>query len=106
MRRCGRAGVSSPMLLLDTGESLWSLARMARLTVFDSLGEYAALVTADVLSIDDALKIVAGRAKLMGEKCVRNETGMLAVKMPPTELAQYIGANDNHHGLTVACHNR
>ena len=71
-----------------------------------SLGEYAALVTADVLSIDDALRIVAGRAKLMGEKCVPNETGMVAVKMSPAGLAQYTRANPDYHGLSVACHNR
>ena len=71
-----------------------------------SLGEYAALVTAGVLSLDDGLKTVAGRANLMAEKCILGETGMLAVKMSPVELESYLRRSVNYSQLSVACHNR
>ncbi|KAK1222730.1 hypothetical protein PQX77_014401 [Marasmius sp. AFHP31] len=44
-----------------------------------SLGEYAALVIAGVLSLRDALLVVAHRARFMFEKCRRDTSGMLAV---------------------------
>lgn len=71
-----------------------------------SLGEYAALVTAEVMSLDDALKLVAVRANLMREKCILNETGMLAVKMSPSELDLYLSGTGDYDQLSVACHNR
>lgn len=59
-----------------------------------------------MLSLEDALGLVVGRAKLMSEKCALNETGMLAVRMPPTELAEYLKQSPEYDRLSVACHNR
>ena len=85
---------------------LGPLSCAGRSDVLCSLGEYAALVTAGVLSLEDGLKIVAGRANLMAEKCTPNETGMLAVKMSPVELASLLTQNVDYDQLSVACYNR
>lgn len=73
------------------------------IVLLDSLGEYAALVTAGVLSLDDALKLVSGRAWLMEQRCKTGETGMLAVRMPSDRLHNLLG---DYHGLSIACYNR
>ena len=71
-----------------------------------SLGEYAALVTAGVLTLEDGLKLVARRAELMVEKCTPSETGMLAVKMNATRLKDLIEKDAQYTGISVACYNR
>jgi iterative type I PKS product template protein len=45
-----------------------------------SLGEYAALNAAGVLSVSDTINLVGQRAKLLEEKCVEGLHAMLAVK--------------------------
>lgn len=45
-----------------------------------SLGEYAALNAAGILSVDDTIHLVGQRAKLLQEKCVAGTHAMLAVK--------------------------
>ena len=71
-----------------------------------SLGEYAALVTAGVLTLEDGLKLVARRAGLMVEKCAPSETAMLAVKMNATRLEHLIEKETRYIGLSIACYNR
>ena len=60
-------------------------------------------MSARVLSLDDALKLVAGRARLMAEKCALRESGMLAVKMAPDVVASILEGYDD---LSIACFNR
>lgn len=47
-----------------------------------SLGEYAALNAAGVLSVDDTIHLVGQRAKLLQDKCSAGTHAMLAVKAP------------------------
>lgn len=51
-----------------------------------SLGEYSALVNADVLSFEDGLNLLEKRALFMEEACGENVSGMLAVMNTPKEV--------------------
>lgn len=62
-------------------------------------------MTAGVISAEDALRVVAERARLMKEKCEAGVTGMLAVKMNSPQMTQTL-KNSNYEGLTIACYNR
>ncbi|KAI1275968.1 ketoacyl-synt-domain-containing protein [Xylaria sp. FL0933] len=71
-----------------------------------SIGEYAAMVTAQMLSLQDAILFVAKRAVLMTSKCQANATGMLVCRFPTesarTELEVVIR---QHANADIACHN-
>ncbi|KAF2818864.1 ketoacyl-synt-domain-containing protein [Ophiobolus disseminans] len=67
-----------------------------------SLGEYAALATVGILSLHDALLLVARRAELMAELCQQNSTGMAACNLAPSKAESLIA---RFEGLTVACKN-
>ncbi|KAJ6485560.1 putative polyketide synthase [Mycena sanguinolenta] len=77
----------------------WDLFPIA--VVGHSLGEYAALVTAGVLTMKDALLMVARRARLMVQNCAINSTGMLAVNLSPAAICQLRKDSE----LTIACYN-
>lgn len=51
-----------------------------------SLGEYAALNAAGVLSVDDTIHLVGQRARLLQEKCFAGTHAMLAVKAPLSNI--------------------
>ncbi|KAI0919364.1 Type I Iterative Polyketide synthase (PKS) [Taiwanofungus camphoratus] len=70
-----------------------------------SLGEYAALVIANVISFDDALRMVAERARLMSQKCELGATGMLAVRLSPERVTDILSTEENYQGLAIACYN-
>ncbi|KAI4192427.1 MAG: hypothetical protein LQ346_004318 [Caloplaca aetnensis] len=63
----------------------WGIVPIA--VVGHSLGEYAALNAAGVLSDADTLYLVGARAKLLEQKCTRNTHGMLVVKGSVEEIA-------------------
>ncbi|GLB38792.1 putative polyketide synthase [Lyophyllum shimeji] len=70
-----------------------------------SLGEYAALAIAGVLSMKDALLVVAHRVRLMVQKCAVKTTGMIAVNLGSTAVRNALGASSNFSDLTIACYN-
>ncbi|KAH9928293.1 uncharacterized protein B0H18DRAFT_1084485 [Fomitopsis serialis] len=70
-----------------------------------SLGEYAALVCAEVISLDDALRLVAQRARLTSERCPRGTSGMLAVRTDPSLVVEMLKQDAAYAGLSIACHN-
>lgn len=70
-----------------------------------SLGEYAALAVSETLSIEDVLRTVAYRAKLMLTMCPSGSTGMLACKLSPSQAEDMIGSSNKFSQLIVACKN-
>ncbi|KAJ7634563.1 putative polyketide synthase [Roridomyces roridus] len=81
----------------------WGLKPAA--VVGHSLGEYAALVAAGVLTMKDALLIVAHRARLMVQKCDRDSTGMLTVNMPSSGVQHALRESPAFSDLSIACCN-
>ncbi|MDF1614675.1 ACP S-malonyltransferase [Desulfurivibrio dismutans] len=71
-----------------------------------SLGEYAALQAAGVLSLADTIKLVTHRGRLMEREAAANPGGMAAVVKLEIEVVQEIVAEARAHGrLAVANHN-
>ena len=70
-----------------------------------SIGEYAALAVAGVLSLADGLKIVAYRARLMMTLCQSGMTGLLAANIGAAQLDKILQADSAYEGLSIACYN-
>lgn len=69
-----------------------------------SLGEYAALCVADVLSLSDTLYLVGKRAETMELKCHANSHAMAAVTATPS-LVQQIVEESSAQSCEIACFN-
>ncbi len=67
-----------------------------------SLGEYAALNAAGVLSVAETIYLVGERAKLLQEKCTANSHAMLATKSATSLLKESFA---DFPGVEVACVN-
>lgn len=65
-----------------------------RAVVGHSLGEYAALYIAGVLSECDTIYLVGQRAKLLEEYCTPNTHSMLAVKAPLGVVQNFLAGSD------------
>lgn len=63
-----------------------SLGLRPTLLIGHSLGEYAALCVAGVLSVGEALALAYERAKLIFTRCPPSEAGMLAVGLPASTV--------------------
>ncbi len=63
-----------------------SLGLRPTLLIGHSLGEYAALCVAGVLSVGEALALTFERAKLISTRCSPSEAGMLAVGLPASTV--------------------
>ncbi|KAK6081150.1 polyketide synthase [Seiridium cupressi] len=70
-----------------------------------SLGEYAALCVSGALTLEDTFRVVASRAKMMGDYCLANTTGMLACGMAPEKVEALISEHPALAQLTIACLN-
>ncbi|GFF54876.1 conidial yellow pigment biosynthesis polyketide synthase [Aspergillus udagawae] len=70
-----------------------------------SLGEYAAMVIAGVMSLADGLRLVATRATLIADLCAANESGMMACNQSDQELLRLISHHESLSHLQVACQN-
>ncbi|EHL03829.1 putative sterigmatocystin biosynthesis polyketide synthase [Glarea lozoyensis 74030] len=78
-------------LEMALGELLKSFGLEPTLVVGHSLGEYAALNRAGVLSVSDTLFLVGKRAELLQSRCNRGTHAMLAVKAPSSSFSGILG---------------
>lgn len=69
-----------------------------------SLGEYAALCVAGVLSTNHCLSLVYKLARLLQEKCKSGTYGMLATKCDPKTASRILERNE-FGTCTIACIN-
>ncbi|KAF7893676.1 uncharacterized protein EAF02_001214 [Botrytis sinoallii] len=67
-----------------------SLGLKPRLVIGHSLGEYAALCIAGVLSISDTLFLVNKRATLMEKQCGPGTSAMLAIALPKDKVSEVL----------------
>jgi acyl transferase domain-containing protein len=71
-----------------------------------SIGEYAALVTAEMVQLQDALLFIARRAVLMKAKCQSNATGMLACRVSSRDTLHDLEIlTQRRADLDIACRN-
>ena len=85
--------------------SLWqSWGITPKAVMGHSLGEYAALCVAGVLSISDTLYLVGKRAQMMEQKCVANTHSMLATQSD-SESIQQILSSGQMPSCEIACLN-
>ncbi|RUT36535.1 acyltransferase domain-containing protein [Paenibacillus zeisoli] len=74
-----------------------------------SLGEYAALVSAEAIRYIDALDLVCLRSKLMIETADHTESGVIACKQLPIQITRREVMNWNHNypdrSVDLACYN-
>ncbi|KAJ5725588.1 uncharacterized protein N7483_006945 [Penicillium malachiteum] len=92
------ATVCVQMALVDLWAS-WGIKPSA--VVGHSIGEYAALYAAGVLSASEVIHLVGSRAELMEKLCLTGSHGMLVAKSSQSQLAQYITGTD----LDITCEN-
>ncbi|KAL9620218.1 MAG: hypothetical protein Q9160_005227 [Pyrenula sp. 1 TL-2023] len=85
---------------------LWmSWGILPEYVVGHSLGEYAALAISGALSIEDAIRVVALRSRLMIEHCAADSSGMLACHISGADAQKMIESTHCFESLTVACFN-
>jgi [acyl-carrier-protein] S-malonyltransferase len=71
-----------------------------------SLGEYSALCAAGVLSVEDTLRLVIDRGRLMNEASQRHPGGMIAVQgLPVSCVEEIVGSLPDRYALCVANYN-
>ncbi|KAL8730110.1 MAG: hypothetical protein Q9166_004309 [cf. Caloplaca sp. 2 TL-2023] len=98
----------SQLALVSIATALASLWKSWGITptavIGHSLGEYAALCVANVLSLSDMLYLVGRRAEMMELKCHANSHAMAAVQADPT-LVQQVIEDSGTQSCEIACFN-
>lgn len=85
--------------------SLWkSWGITPKAVIGHSLGEYAALCVAGVISVSDTLYLVGKRAELMEKKCIANTHAMLAVQSGAEPIEQIV-SRGQMPSCEIACLN-
>ncbi|KAH9041988.1 polyketide beta-ketoacyl-synthase [Lactarius pseudohatsudake] len=75
------------------------------LVVGHSLGEYVAQTVAGVLTLRDALILVANRAHLITQKCLPGSTGMMAVNLDTMAIGKVLASSSDFSAINIACYN-
>lgn len=70
-----------------------------------SIGEYAALSTAGVLSVADALWLVSKRARLFKTTYTAGEYGMLIISATADDVIALLEQHDRYQHCSIACFN-
>jgi len=73
--------------------------------MISSLGEYAALAVANVLTLKGALMIIANQSRYMIQKCAVDSTSMLAVHLPSLDIQNIINSSGEFSEVSIACIN-
>ena len=73
--------------------------------VYFSLGEYVAQAVSRVLTLQDALLLVAHRARLITKKCVSSSTSMMAVDLSALMIGRILTSSKEFSAITIACYN-
>ncbi|KDQ18306.1 hypothetical protein BOTBODRAFT_154206 [Botryobasidium botryosum FD-172 SS1] len=85
---------------------LWiALGFTPAVVVGHSLGEYAALAVARVLSLLDAIYLVASRVRLIIDLCTAGASGMLACQVPHERMGEVIASDSRFTRCEIACIN-
>ncbi|KAI0158059.1 beta-ketoacyl synthase domain-containing protein [Xylariaceae sp. FL1272] len=86
--------------------SYWkSIGIQPSMVMGHSLGEYAALHVAGVLSLTDVLYLVGKRAELLLERCEEGAFAMLSLAMSASEASDFVKAHPQFSSCSVACMN-
>ncbi|MCJ1313534.1 hypothetical protein MMC25_007213 [Agyrium rufum] len=95
-------GIASLEISLAAMWSSWGI--QPDLVIGHSLGEYAALTVAGVLSVSDMLFLVGKRAVMMEEKCTIGTHAMLAIQQS-LEYVQDLLKSEKLESAGIACRN-
>ncbi|KAI8629900.1 beta-ketoacyl synthase [Xylariaceae sp. FL1651] len=91
---------SAAMAWIDSGVEVDTL-------LGHSFGQLTALAVAGSISLDDALRIVSGRARLLHEKCSDERGQMVSVECDSKDLDLIVNSVNSKHNcyVEVACYN-
>ncbi|KDN68164.1 putative beta-ketoacyl synthase domain-containing protein [Colletotrichum sublineola] len=95
------------VLALEVGlVAFWnSVGLQPAMVMGHSLGEYAALYAAGVLSLADVIYLVGRRAALLLERCEADTFVMLSVSMPATEVQAFLDSHTQYSTCSISCIN-